>query len=194
MLSATYALASQPPAESQELDPENRLLSHANRRRLDIEALRDSLLAIAGKLDLTMGGPPVPWGPDNVRRTVYGPVSRFRLERMLSLFDFPDPTITCEHRVTTNVPLQRLFFLNSDLVAGAADGFARRVARDAGEDPADRIATAYRLLFARRPTPTEMNAGLRFIAGGGPDSAGEQPAWVEYTQVLLGSNEFSFVD
>jgi mono/diheme cytochrome c family protein len=190
MLSATYGLATHPPPGSQERDPENRLLSHANRRRLDIETIRDSLLAAAGKLDLTMGGPPVPWGPDNVRRTIYGPVSRFRLERMLSLFDFPDPTITCEHRVTTNVPLQRLFFLNSELIASAAGGFARRVEREAGYEQPDRIAAAYRLLFARRPAAAEMDAGIRFLAAeSDPDTA-----WVEYAQVLLASNEFSFVD
>jgi len=189
MLSATYALSASSEPQAQALDPDNRLLWRANRTRLDVEALRDSLLFVAGKLDLTQGGPPVDWNESNSRRTVYGRVSRFRLERMLTLFDFPDPTITCEQRAVTNVPLQRLFFLNSDLMSAASNGLAERLLKiDGGDDV--RITEGYTLLFGRTPSETERIAGLKFLKSAGGDTG----AWQQYAQILLSSNEFSFVD
>jgi len=192
MLSATYALSSDSTPQGQAADPDNRLLWHANRTRLDVEALRDSLLLASGKLDTKEGGPSVAWDEKNNRRTVYGKVSRFRLERMLTLFDFPDPTITCEQRAVTNVPLQRLFFLNSDLMSSAAQGLADRLSKDTARDDTARIAEAYRILFGRSPSESERNAGLKFLQN--TESATPANAWSQYAQMLLSSNEFSFVD
>src|ERR1019366_4998064 len=108
-------------------DPENRLLWRANRRRLDIEALRDSFLAVAGNLDLTQGGLAKKLGDDNTRRTVYAFVSRRRLDGTLSLFDFPNANSTSEQRLDTNVPLQRLFFLNSSFIQQQSKLLAKRM-------------------------------------------------------------------
>jgi hypothetical protein len=194
MLSSAYALSSDSSAAGESADPDNRLLWRANRSRLDVEALRDSLLFVSGKLDATEGGPPVDWDEKNYRRTVYGKVSRFRLERMLTLFDFPDPTITCEQRAVTNVPLQRLFFLNSDLISTASMGLSARVLKAAPADDSARIAEVYRILFSRSPSDAERNAGLSFLKDTEGPSDDVTGAWQQYAQMLLSSNEFSFVD
>jgi hypothetical protein len=182
MLSAAYALSAGASARNFALDPENRLVWRANRRRLDAEALRDSLLFVSGNLDLKPGGQAEQLTPENRRRTVYGFISRRKLDGMLALFDFPSPNNTSEQRLSTNVPLQRLFFMNSPLVADQAKALAARLR---GEDTA-RIDEAYRLLFSRAPTKQEMALGLQFLRQG-------DDAWPQYAQVLLSSNEFSFV-
>src|SRR5579863_2546476 len=188
MLSATYALSTERMDKNAAVDPDNRLLWRANRRRLDIEALRDGLLYASGKLDLKPGGEPMRLTEEkNYRRTVYGFVSRRRLDGTLSLFDFPNPNNTSEARLTTNTPLQRLFFLNSTFVLRQADGLAERLAKDAGEDPRARIRRAYQLLYNRDPSPTELALGAEFVRDG-------QKAWPRYAQVLLSSNEFYFVN
>ena len=182
MLSGAYALAAEGSAKNEAVDPENRLVWRFNRRRLDVEALRDSLLYVAGNLDLNAGGPAAKLTDDNKRRTVYGFVSRRKLDRMLALFDFPSPNNTSEQRLSTNVPLQRLFFMNSGLVADQAKALAGRLT---GPDMG-RINQAYLILFGRAATKQEIELGLEFLRQG-------KDAWPQYAQVLLSSNEFSFV-
>ena len=186
MLSATYALSSEFSAKNYETDPDNRLLWRAGRRRLDAEALRDSMLYVSGNLDLTPGGEPAALDdPANRRRTVYGYVSRRRIDKVLGLFDFPNPNKTNPRRFGTNTPLQGLFLLNSEFVMRQAERLTDRLEREtAGE--ADRIRRAYRLLYGRRPTKEEVNVGRRFLAG----DAGR---WPQYAQVLMTSNEFLYV-
>src|SRR5262249_9772187 len=113
MLSSVYMESAQASAEAGAADPENRWLSHANVRRLDAEALRDEILFAAGNLDTAAGGKPAQLDLDNHRRTIYGFVSRRKLNPYLSLFDYPVPNATAEARNRTNVPAQRLFFMNS---------------------------------------------------------------------------------
>jgi len=181
LLSATYALSAGVSPANTAVDPDNRLYWRANRRRLDVESLRDSLLLVAGNLDPAIGGPAARLTDDNRRRAVYGYVSRRRLDPMLALFDFPNPASTSEKRIPTDVPLQRLFFLNSGFVARQAEALARRVDSEPGEQA--KIRGLYRLVFGRRPTPDEMRLGLQF-----------QGARNRYAQVLLASNEFLFVN
>ncbi|MCI0662066.1 MAG: PSD1 and planctomycete cytochrome C domain-containing protein [Acidobacteria bacterium] len=184
LLSATYGLSGEFRQVNFNADPENRLLWRANRRRLDIESLRDSLLFVAGTLDTRAGGPPEDWKVSK-RRSVYGRISRFRLERTLSLFDFPDPTISAEQRASTNTPLQRLFFLNSDLVHDMAKSLAARIEATARSDP-ERIDFAYILLFGRQPDDEERHMAAEYLTGGG--------TWREYAHVLMSTNEFQFLD
>jgi hypothetical protein len=185
MLSEAYQLSADYSAKAYTIDPENRLLWRANRRRLDIEALRDTLLFVCGDLDLSSGGPPARLNPDNKRRTVYGFISRRRLDGMLALFDFPNPNNTSEQRMATNVPLQRLFFMNSELVAQESKSLARRLDGEGGDRA--RIRRAYRLLFDRAPSAEETKLGIQFLR----ESKG---SWPQYAQVLLSSNELSFVE
>jgi len=198
MLSAVYQTSVQESAEAREKDGSNRFYSHFNRQRLDAESIRDSILFVAGDLDLKeTGGPSKDFGPDNNRRTVYCKVSRFRLNNYLQVFDFPNPSFTAEQRFSTNVPLQRLYFMNNDFVYAQAGKFAERVY----PQPTDvaRIAEAYRLLYGRAPTAKEMEIGLQFLKTT-PEKPGNtvngEPitAWRQYARVLLSANEFEFVD
>src|SRR4030095_1303066 len=102
-----------------------------------------------------------PLTPLAARRTVYGRVSRYKLDDFLQLFDFPSPNLSAEKRFTTRVPLQRLFFMNSDFVQQQAELLAQRVANET--DNAARIRKAYRLVFGRTPSDAELKAGLTFI-------------------------------
>jgi hypothetical protein len=165
MLSSAYQLAYQHSDANSGVDPENRLVWRANFRRLEIEALRDSELFVAGLLDERVGGPPEELErPNSKKRTIYGRVGRSPYG-LLTLFDYPDPNITSEQREVTNVPLQGLFFMNSDLIQREADALLTRLGPEgAGEqDPAARIERAYGLLFQRKPSPAEVQRGLEFL-------------------------------
>ncbi len=198
LLSAVYQTSAQESAEAHEKDGSNRYYSHFNRQRLDAESIRDSVLFVAGDLDLKgTGGPSKDLGPDNARRTVYCKVSRFRLDNYLQVFDFPNPSFTAEQRFSTNVPLQRLYFMNNEFVYAQAGKLAERVYSQPNE--AARITETYRLLYGRAPTTKEVEMGLQFLKTT-PEKPGNtvnrEPvtAWREYTRVLLSANEFEFVD
>jgi hypothetical protein len=92
---------------------------------------------------------------------VYGRVSRYRLDDYLSLFDFPSPNLSSERRFTTNVPLQRLFFMNSDFMQQQGELLARRL--ESESDSTARIQKAYRLIFGRAASDAEVNAGLAYL-------------------------------
>jgi hypothetical protein len=132
-----------------------------NRRRLDAEELRDSLLSIAGNLDDALGGPPEELTPGYKRRTVYGKVSRYKLDTYLQTFDFPPPNISAEKRFTTTVPLQRLFLMNSDFMQIEAEALAKRVAPEA--DNRARIRKIYEFAFTRDPSEEETKLGLEYL-------------------------------
>ncbi|MCB9383066.1 MAG: DUF1553 domain-containing protein [Bryobacterales bacterium] len=174
-------------AKNNEKDPDNRLLWRGPRRRLDVEELRDATLAVAGDLNFEAGGPPVELNKeDNQRRTVYGYVSRRKLDDVLALFDFPNPNSHAEQRINTNTPLQGLYFLNSDFLMREAASFSKRVTEDA-DSPAEQVARAYRLLFGRAPSKQERAATLAFLSS-------HENAWPQLAQVLMSSNEFLYVD
>ncbi|MGA3234911.1 MAG: PSD1 and planctomycete cytochrome C domain-containing protein [Bryobacteraceae bacterium] len=186
MLTAVYGLSADASDRNYAEDPDNRLLWRYNRRRLDAESLRDSLLYVSGKLDLQAGGPAVRLDKDNNRRTVYAYISRRQLDPVLALFDFPNPNGTSEQRLQTTVPLQKLFFMNSPFVIAQSAALTARVAANATSDD-QRITATYRFVLQRDPTPEERRLAREFI-GGNPG------AWPEYTQVLLSSNEFTYLD
>ena len=188
LLSATYALSAESSEKNSLADPNNQLLWRASRRKLDAEALRDSLLFVSGKLDLTMGGEPVRLSDEkNLRRTVYGFVSRAKLDGTLSLFDFPDPNFTSEGRIRTDTPLQRLYFLNSEFVINQAKALVDRLQTLHAAGGPMKIRHAYRLLFQRDPAPDEIQIGLKFVESG-PDK------WPQYAQALMSSSEFILVN
>ena len=162
MLSAAYQLSSDMSAADFEKDSGNRLYWRANRHRMTAEQIRDSLLSVAGSLDPRMGGPSTELTPRFDRRTVYGHVSRYKLDEYLQLFDFPSPNLSAEKRFSTSVPLQRLFFMNSDFVQQQAERLAKRVESEPGNTA--KIQKAYRLIFGRAATDAEVRAGLEYLA------------------------------
>ena len=194
MLSSTYRQASDGNPAYARTDPDNLLLGRMNRRRLDFEALRDSLLFVAGQLDPTMGGQAVDLvkPPLSRRRTVYGFIDRQNLPGMYRTFDFASPDTHSPQRYVTTVPQQALFLMNSPFVLEQARALVARPDVQARTDPAERIGHLYRLLFGRPATPDEVAAARGFLASAA-DQAGLTP-WEKYAQVLLLTNEFAFVD
>ena len=128
VLSATYRQASDVRADGVAADPENRLLWRANRRRLDLESLRDSLLAAAGRLDDKMGGPSVSLtdAPFSTRRSVYGFIERQNLPAFFRTFDFANPNTHTPERPQTTAPQQALFLMNSPFAIEQATYLATR--------------------------------------------------------------------
>jgi cytochrome c553 len=191
LLSATYQESSRTDAHKDEVDADNKLLWHMNRRRLEVEAWRDAMLAVANQLDTTVGGPSFDLAaPDARRRTAYAAVSRHELNSLLRLFDFPDPNITSGGRTVTTVPLQQLFVLNSEFMVRNAKALVARL-QSAAPDDAGRVRRAFLLLYGRPATEPELRLGLAFLHGN-PD--GGLSRWEQYAQVLLSTNEFLYVD
>ncbi len=188
--STAYRLAAAKPDPK---DAANVSLARGARKRLDVEAWRDSLLFTAGTLDAARGGPTFELkDPNAKRRTVYAKVSRHELDGLLRLFDFPDANVTADKRVSTTVPQQQLFALNSEFVAIQAKAFAARI-EQLGKTDAERVAAAYRLAFQRAPEPREVELAERFLRL--PPAANDQLSrWQQYAQALLASNEFLHVD
>jgi len=165
MLSEAYQLSSEvTPAmkANVEKDAANRLYWRGNSTRMTAEQIRDAVLSVSGTLNTKMGGPSISLTPMADRRTIYGRVSRVKNDDFLQLFDFPSPSQSAEKRFQTNVPLQRLFFMNSDFMQQHAERLAQRVI----ELPTDeaRIQKTYRYIFGRAATPAEVAAGLAFLA------------------------------
>lgn len=191
LLSSTYRQSSVFRQEAYEEDPENRLLWRRNRQRLEFEPLRDSLLHVAGVLDPSMGGKPVDifQPPYSHRRTVYAEIDRQDLPNLLRVFDFASPDQSSPMRPRTTVPQQALFLMNSPFLRDISHKLLERPElQQAGG--LERVRRVYQLLFQRDPTQAE-----RELAGGflGQDQAGAD-RWAAYVQLLLMSNEFSFID
>jgi len=198
MLSATYQLSSDRNESNQQIDADNRYLWRMTRRRLDVEAWRDALLAVSGRLDGKLQGPSTNLADaSNNRRTVYAFISRHELDNMLRLFDFPDANITASVRAETTVPQQQLFVLNSPFMIEQSKAFAARVLIEAADGLEDRIQHAYRLAFGRKASPGELKVGLEYLqAIDAPEQKdlNKLDRWERYAQALLASNEFLYID
>lgn len=194
VLSATYRQGSGVRSQgSAGGDPENRLLSHMARRRLTVEQWRDSILAASGKLQSAVGGPSIdPQKPEEGRRTVYSRASRLELNKLLAMFDYPDPNVHADRRVETTTPLQKMFVLNSPFMVEQAGALAERLAAEVPDSALaaryQRIDLAYRLLYGRPATDEEIKIGLSFLKDG------NQERFKQYAHVLLAANELLYVD
>jgi hypothetical protein len=191
--SSTWQQSSEFHATAFEADPENRLLWRMNRRRLEIEPWRDGLLLASGELDRKLGGPSIDLNNSgNRRRTIYGFVSRHRLDELLRLFDFPDPNITSASRSVTTVPLQQLFVLNSEFMVQRARALVKRLNDTEAESDEEKVGRAYLLLFGRSADEQELTTATAFLSG---SSEGEKLSrWEQYALALLSANEFLYLD
>jgi hypothetical protein len=196
MLSRVYQQTSDDRSDASALDPENRYLWKFNRQRLDLEALRDSLLAASGKLDLKMGGPAVDilQAPFSGRRTLYGFIDRQNLPGLFRMFDFASPDTSSPQRHQTTVPQQALFLLNSPFVLEQARHLLRRPEMTLQASSEDRVRNLYRLVYGRLPDRDEVSLAARFLAGAEAAVSTGLTPWERYAQALLLANEFVFVD
>jgi len=179
------------------------------KRRLEAEALRDSMLAVAGRLDRT---PPKgdsvqragegnaafrgrfgPGGGDpsltDTHRTVYLPIVRDGLPEILTLFDFPDPSLIIGERATTTVPAQALFLMNNPFVIRQAEALAEKLLTFAGDEQA-KLARAYQLCFSRNPSEAELVDAQKFLKDYG-ERHSRRATWAAFAQALFASAEFS---
>ena len=187
LLSATWQQQSADRDDCRLADSENRLLWKMNRRRLDFEGLRDSLLATAGTLDRRIGGPPGKL--DDQRSTIYSQVDRMNLPGLFRTFDFPSPEGLSPQRDNTTVPPQALFLMNNKFATQAAHHLVGRPEVAGKTDTLAKLDALYQLTFTRKPTRREKSLSLTYL--------GDQPsleAWANLAQALLMTNEFAFVD
>ncbi len=201
LLSNTYRQTSGDDPRLLQTDPENRLLARMNRRRLDFEAMRDSLLAVAGRLDPAIGGRAVELttAPFSTRRSVYGFIDRQNLPGLFRTFDFASPDTSTPQRYTTTVPQQALFLMNSPFVVEQSRHFIQRADVAAQMKDETKINRMYQLAYGRAAEAEEIVLGLRFVTEASKDVERKKAglplsAWQQYAQVLLLSNEFAFVD
>ncbi len=182
LLSDAYRRSSRIVSVNHEADADNRLLWRFNPvHSLDAETLRDSMLAVAGRLDLRPGGPPEPLSAGNARRTLYGSVDRTNPDPGLALFDFPDSKSHAAVRDVTVGPLQRLYHMNNPFVLEQAAALADRLAGEAGYGSDARVKRAYDLLFSRPPDSSELAVAREYLAS---------DTWERYCHALLASSEF----
>jgi cytochrome c553 len=210
MLSSTYRMKSLASAQTLSKDPENRLLSRFNRRRLSVEEMRDSLLSIDGSLELKMGGTlqtgtgtdgendnkRLSLNPEKLnRRTVYLPLRRANLPALLNLFDFGDATTVNGHRQLTNVSTQALFWLNSDFLTDRSSNLAA-IIMNQGADAQARIQYAYLLILGRHASADETASAVRYLTGYRTKFATKKDAdgWASLARVLMSANDFNYLD
>jgi hypothetical protein len=212
LLSSTYQQSSTRTNDAATMPPE--LYASFARRRLAAEELRDSLLAVSGELDTTPGGahpfpPEASWSftqhnpfadeYPTFQRSVYLMHKRNRRERFFALFDGADPNASTPLRDVTTVPTQALFFLNDPFVHERSEKLAARVIAAADNDSA-RLEFAYQLLFGRSAGVEEQAEATMFFeqyaqeASGANQQQSQFAAWAAYGRVMLGSNEFLYVD
>ena len=223
MMSATYQQSSQQTASTALLDPDNALLSRQNKRRLEAEPVRDSILAITGMLNAKMGGPGIKprirpdllptsqrnkWpeiaadGPQEWRRSVYIYSKRQLLFPLLELLDAPTTTDVCDRRTESIVPTQALLMMNDDFVNDQAGKLAARVKKEAGVAADKQAERALWLAFSRAPSAERVTDAVAFMkkqaethqAGGRGTEAAETEALIDLCHVLFNCNEFIFLD
>jgi len=207
MTSSTYRLANSPDERNTAIDPDNRLLWRANRRRLEAEAVRDAILSASGALNLQMYGPPVapPLSDEEMdgnkddykwpatiqadkasRRSVYLYNKRAFKMPLFDIFDAPDTTVSCARRDVTNVAPQALALLNNRFVLEQAGHFAERLRREGGTNETQ-VRRAWEVALSRPPTQPETLRALRLLAGT-PD------AHFRLALLIFNLNEFVYVD
>jgi hypothetical protein len=209
VLSRVYQLSSRFDARNFETDPDNTLVWRIPKRRLEAEALRDTMLDLADRLDRTplrgsavarggegnvafrlRGGPGGDPIAADAHRTVYLPIVRDLVPETLTLFDFPDPSLIIGERATTTVPAQALYMMNNPFVLRQSEAMADKLLAAEGDDDA-KLTRAYLLCFSRPPSSKELSIARKFLMDYGRDKA-KRATWAALCQSLFASAEFSY--
>ena len=215
MLSSAYQMQTTFNEAAFLADPDNRLWWRRNRRRLEVEAIRDSLLAVSGRLENAMGGTLLPTpnrgyvtGTANNypqiyntnRRSVYLPVIRSALYELYQVFDFAEPSVLNGKRDTTTLATQALFMLNSSLVADQSRELTQQLLAQPNLDDAARVRQAFLTCYQREPLSSETSRSLDFLNRLEAAQTDAVPAdrrsaaWRGLCRTLLAANEFLFVE
>ena len=223
LMSATYRQASQPNELGQRIDPENAFLWRASRQRLEAEALRDSILAVSGKLNPQLGGPGIKpriradlltasqrnkWpvltseGPAQWRRSVYIYAKRQLLMPIMELFDAPTTTDSCAERMQSVVPTQALVLMNDEFVEDHAGFLALRAVAEAGEHLSHVIERMQSLALAKPAGPERLKQAVAFVEARkavyakvpSPTNLPRQRALTDLAHVMFNSSEFIYIE
>ena len=197
VLSRTYRQSTTGDAATITADPENRLFGRANRRRLEAECIRDTVLATSGQLDLTRGGltfaanlaTDYGYKANSNRRSIYLPQFRNAMPEMLEVFDAADPSTVTGTRNSGTVAPQALFMMNHPFVLDQSKLAATRLLAEKHADDTARLTRAYRLTLGREPTAGEREVAQRFLKG-----KPEKDAWTAIFHALFASAEFRYVN
>ncbi|WP_442506503.1 PSD1 and planctomycete cytochrome C domain-containing protein [Novipirellula sp. SH528] len=175
--SNTYAQSSDANDRGLQLDPENRLYWRQNRRRLDFEAMRDSMLTVANSLDRTIGGRSVKLSetPYTLRRSIYAYIDRIELDPMLRTFDFASPTASAASRAETTIPQQALFNMNHPFVAELARKVSAIAANESAMDV--QVLQIYRQVYSRDPSPQEQSMAKAFLKSSSETAVTQDQVW-----------------
>jgi hypothetical protein len=200
VLSRTYQLSTRPRDEALAHDPENRLLSHANRRTLDAESLRDTILLLAGTLDRSKGGPSLPRGFKSEfnfevttrKRSVYVPVFRNALYELFATFDFANPNFTVGQRSQSAIPTQALFLRNSPFIHTHAKAAAERLLAEGNLTPGQRLDALYLRSLGRSPSTEERAHSERFLREYSTQPS-DPDAWAALQRALFCSLDFRYL-
>jgi len=213
MLSNTYQMSSLSNEANAKVDPDNNFLWRMNRRRLEAEMVRDSVLSVAGSINLKMGGPPVippltreemaglkdasQWPvamdkSEHARRSIYLYVKRSFRMPLFQAFDMPDTSFSCERRNVTTVAPQALALMNNEFMMEQAKNFADRLIRNYGDNPANWIDAAWRFAMSRSPTEAEKQDALRFLQQHQTDSKVRRLS--RLCLAVFNMNEFMYID
>ncbi|MBD3675836.1 MAG: DUF1553 domain-containing protein [Planctomycetaceae bacterium] len=194
MLSAVYQQGAVENAASRKADPNNTLLWRMPRHRLELESMRDAMLAVSGELDAKMGGRPFNYlsKPVVPRRSIYAFINRDIVHKFASTFDGADPNACTAKRPDTTVPQQTLFALNSDFIQDRAAKLAQLPEISSAEDDETRVRRLYRRVYSREPDSRELELALNYVNS--KAEAERTALWQRLAHVLLAANEFVFVD
>ena len=197
LLTQAWQQSSEASEKAKQVDAANDLLSHARVRRIEAENIRDSLLAVAGKLEAKQFGVPV--GNNAPRRSVYLVIRRNNLNPFLEVFDAPKPFTTLGRRDTTNVPAQSLALLNDPFVIGLARDWARAMIQR-GEPEDERIQRMFEMAFARTPSEQEVQQCREYLVHLGTEQnvpvterLKSEAVWQDFAQSLFNLKEFIYV-
>jgi mono/diheme cytochrome c family protein len=199
MTSATYMQSGRFVAENARLDPEDVWLWRRTPQRLEAEIIRDSLLAVSGKLDETLYGPGT-LDENHTRRSIYFQIKRSKLVPMMQLFDQPEPLVSVGNRPSTTIAPQALALLNSPQIRDYAHAFARQLMPVYKDSPTAAVKQGYLLSIARSPDDAELRSSLDFLSAqeksyaSGDQSSAAELALADFCQVLFGLNEFVYVE
>jgi hypothetical protein len=215
--SQAYRMSSRPSPEAMKIDPSNKLLQHANVRRLEAEAIRDSLLAVSGRLDATMFGPSVrlyhAFGKDEIegggrkgpldgdgRRSIYQEVRRDRQNPFFEVFDMPKPMTTRGQRDATNVPAQSLTLLNSPFVIGQAEEWGKRLVGGEAHSVDSRVEYMFLKALGRKPSSGERDRSTTYLSTLAQEHAvpedqmlAEVKIWRDFAHAIFNLKEFIYV-
>ena len=198
MNSQTYQMDSKNDSDKITKDPENIFLWKQNSRRLDAEAIRDTILYISGNLQTSEGGPSIKPGTKteygyvfkSSKRSVYNPVFRNTLPEIMQVFDFADPNMVTGKRTSSSVPTQALYMLNNSFIRDNSMNAAKKLIQDNNTDNSSKIDNAYKKVLGRMASPNERQIIQDYLTS----QEDELKAWGNVFQSLFSSIDFRFVN